>query len=128
MQYQDEYKDLDNIREKIDEMISKNCWNAIDTGEMISEYKPISSYKKDLEISGQKANEVLEKIGFIEREGKTKNIHLTKEGRKFGKEFLSFFTFKKSGGILTASKSIVKWNKSIIDKIKENLKGEKLDE
>lgn len=121
-------KELQKIKEEIDEMINKNGWKAINTGEIASEYKPISDYKKELNMSGKKANEVLEKIGYIEREEKTKNIHLTKEGRKFGKEFLSFFTFKKSEGILTTSKSIVKWNKKIIDMIKRYLKGEKTDE
>lgn len=123
-----ENKQLQKIKEEIDEMINKNGWKAINTGEIVAEYKPISDYKKELNISAQEANKVLEKLGYIEKEEKTKNIHLTKEGSKFGKEFLSFFTLKKSGGILTISKSIVKWNKKIIDIIKRYLKGGKTDE
>lgn len=128
MQFQEEDKELDKIKEKIDKMIEKNGWNAIDTVEVYLEYKPISSYREELEMSGQKANEVLERIGFIEREEKTKNIHLTQKGRKFGKELLSFFTLKKAEGILTIPKSFVYWNRNIIDTIKKHLKGEKSDE
>ena len=123
-----ETDDINKIEKEINEMINKNGYNAIDTNDFFSEYKPISNYKNELEISGQKANEVLERIGFIEREGKTKNIHLTQKGRKFGKELLSFFTLKKAEGILTIPKSFVYWNRNIVDKIKKHLKGEKSDE
>lgn len=119
---------INKMEKEINAMISKNGYNAIDTNGFFSEYKPISNYKEELEISGQKANEVLEKIGFIERDEKTKNIHLTQKGRKFGKELLSFFTFKKAGGMLTIPKSFVYWNQNIIDKIKKHLKGEEIDE
>lgn len=124
MEYQAD-KELEKIKEKIDKMIEGNGWNAIDTGEVYLEYKPISSYREELEMSGQKANEVLEKIGFIVREEKTKNIHLTEKGRKFGKELLSFFTLKKAEGILTIAKSFVYWNQNIIDKIKNTRKEKK---
>ena len=123
-----ETDDINKIEKEINEMINKNGYNAIDTNDFFSEYKPISNYKNELEISGQKANEVLERIGFIEREEKTKNIHLTQKGRKFGKELLSFFTLKKAEGILTIPKSFVYWNRNIVDKIKKHLKGEKSDE
>ena len=123
-----ETDDINKIEKEINEMINKNGYNAIDTNDFFSEYKPISNYKNELEISGQKANEVLERIGFIEREEKTKNIHLTQKGRKFGKELLSFFTLKKAEGILTIPKSFVYWNRNIVDKIKKHLKREKSDE
>ena len=120
-----ETDDINKIEKEINEMINKNGYNAIDTNDFFSEYKPISNYKNELEISGQKANEVLERIGFIVREEKTKNIHLTEKGRKFGKELLSFFTLKKAEGILTIAKSFVYWNQNIIDKIKNTRKEKK---
>ena len=130
------FKKTPEIKEKIEEMnawIRENGWKKVLPGDDFWKYEPISKYKDELGISGKKANEYLEKMGYIVRKeisvdknGKTKKvIILTEKGKKFGKQMLNLVIIEKDKVYVLKVEKYVVWSPQIVDEIKRFLeKGE----
>lgn len=120
---------LKEIELKINNMLEKNNWKTIISDDDMREYQPISNYKNEIGLSAKKTNEKLEEMQFIKRDSENKKeIVLTEKGKKFGKEIISFFVSEKGGGLLLKTNSYIHWNKQVVEKIKNFIKGEKKDD
>lgn len=120
----------EKIKEEIDDWIEKNGWNKILPGEDFEKYELISNYKDELGMSGKKANEYLEKMGYIirkeiyfDKNGKPKKaIILTEKGKRFGKQMLNLVIVKKDKAYILKVEKYVVWSPEIVDEIKEFIK------
>lgn len=129
------FKKTLEIKKKIEEVnmwIEKNGWKKILPDDEVWQYEPISNYKNELGITGRKANECLEKMGFIIREEKNKEkektkkrIILTEKGKEFGKQMIKLIAIPKDERFILKAEQYVIWSPKIVKEIKNYLaKGE----
>lgn len=114
--------------EKINAFIKENGWNKVLSDSKYWEYEPISTYKFKLGITAPKANNILEEMGFIEREklanGK-KKTRITEKGKEFGQEVIEFIPIPKKEKDAIKPVKVIIWSPKIVDEIKKFLeKGE----
>ena len=117
--------------EKINTFIKENGWNKILPDSKYWEYEPISTYKLKIGISAPKANNILEEMGFIEREelanGK-KKTRITEKGKQFGQEVIEFIPIPKKEKDAIKPVKVIIWSPKIVEKIRKFLeRGEEKD-
>lgn len=133
------FKKTSEIKERIEKVnmwIEENGWKKILTDDDIWQYEPIYNFKNELGLTGRKANECLEKMGFIIREEKnkgkektTKRIILTEKGKEFGKQMIKLIVIPKNERFILKAEQYVIWSPKIVKEIKNYLaKGEEKNE
>lgn len=120
----------DEIKKEINEWIKQNGWHKILPDKDFAIYEPISNYKNELGLTGKKANEYLEKMGYIirkesysDKNGKTKNlIILTEKGKRFGRQMINLVIVKKDIAYILKVEKYVIWSPEIVNEIKKFIK------
>lgn len=121
------FKETSEIKEKIEEInvwIEENGWKKIFPGDDFWKYEPISKYKNELGMGAIKSNQILEKMGLIIREDKSKGgqaIVVTERGKEFGRQMIEIIVIPKGQVYILKAKKYVVWAPEIVQEIKKYL-------